>query len=253
MSSAPDVRLHPRSTSSAAAEITPLASVKSAYQRIDIARHSIFGGQLFIDGDLQISEADSAYGSAMVAPLLQLASMRHVVILGGGDAGVLREVLARADELQTVHDDFRVTMVDIDGKVMELCKQYLPKLCGDAMDDARAEVITGDAFAYIAKARNVDAVIYDLTMDPVREGQERVDFIEEILDLVVRALRPGGVFSMQCCGFGTDDLRDRAARDELLDEIRTAVHARMERVFEQAVYIPSYEDLWTFMMAKKAD
>lgn len=236
---------------SAATNTQVLAHVQSPFQKIEILRHPIFGHQLILDDDLQISESDAAYGSAMVAPLLQLSSIRRVVILGGGDGGVLQELLTRADSNPVFEQDFEATMVDIDGEVMRLCREHLPILCGEAMEDERADVIVGDAFAYIEAQEGLDAVIYDLTMDPVREGQGRVEFIQDILDKIVRSLRPGGVFSMQACGHGSSDARDRAAREELLDEIRDAVASRFENVFEQAVYVPSYEDLWTFVMARK--
>lgn len=251
MFSAPEEQLGKSCPPSAATDTEVLAHVQSPYQQITIQRHPIFGNQLIIDGDLQISEADSAYGSAMVAPLLRLDSIRRVVILGGGDAGVLYELLQRADENPVFEDDFSVAMVDIDGEVMRLCEEHLPRLCGDAMEDPRAEVIAGDAFAYIAEEAGLDAVIYDLTMDPVREGQSRVDFIHDILEKVTRSLRPGGVFSMQACGHGTLDAGDKAAREELLEEIKSAVSQRMEGLLEQAVYVPSYEDLWTFITARK--
>lgn len=251
MFTVPEEQLKKERSPSAATDITVLAQVQSPYQKIEILRHPVFGHQLIIDDDLQISESDAAYGSAMVAPLLQLQSIRNVAILGGGDGGVLYELLTRADENPIFEPDFQVSMVDIDAKVMKLCRKHLPRLCGDAMEDERADVIAGDAFAFIEEQEDLDAVIYDLTMDPVREGQSRIDFIDEILDKITQSLRPGGVFSMQACGHGTLDERDREARGELLDDIRRAVSSRMTNVFEQAVYIPSYEDLWTFVSARK--
>lgn len=250
MFSVPEEQTRDVRSPSAVADISVLAHVQSPYQKIEITRHPVFGNQLIIDDDLQISESDAAYGSAMVAPLLQLSSIRNVAILGGGDGGVLYELLMRADENPIFERDFQVTMVDIDAEVMRLCQEHLPRLCADAMEDARAEVIAGDAFAFIAEQENLDAVIYDLTMDPVREDQPRMEFIDEILGKIARSLKPGGVFSMQACGHGTTDVHDRAAREELLADIRTGVAARFEEVFEQAVYIPSYEDLWTFITAR---
>lgn len=220
-----------------------LVQRQSNWQQIEIHCHPIFGNQLFIDGDLQISEADLAYNSAMVAPLLTLNDCRKIAILGGGDGGVLNEILTSFDRLGTPCD--RITLIDIDGDVIDLCQRWMPKLCGSAFSDPRAEIIVGDAFAWIDQARDLDAVIYDLTMDPVREGLSRNEFIQDILGKIHRGLRPGGVFSMQACGEWLGD------REQLLSELRAHLGDRFTHLQEQTVVIPSYVEMWTFMTARK--
>ena len=236
-----DPRQHP-------AQAGVLVDVHTGLQQLRISRHPIFGGQLFLDDDLQISESDAAYGMAMVSPVLGLERLHHVAILGGGDGGVLYELLRSLEPLGPLP---RVTMVEIDGQVIEASRQHLPAVCGDAFERSEATLVVGDAFAWIERARDLDAVIYDLTMDPVREGQTREAFMREILAKIGRALRPGGVFSMQCCGHGRDDPRDRADRRTLLPLIRTAVDGHFSDRCEQDVLIPSYRDLWTFLSARK--
>ncbi|MCL7714787.1 spermidine synthase [Stenotrophomonas mori] len=216
-------------------------------QQARIVRHPVFGGQLFLDGDLQISESDAAYGIAMTNPLLGLERLERIAILGGGDGGVLWQLL-RSLEPRTPRP--RVTLVEIDARVIELCRAHLPAVCGDAFAHADADLRVGDAFAWIADARGLDAVIYDLTMDPVREGQSRDAFVRHIVALAARALRPGGVFSMQCCGHGHADPADRAERRRLLPVIRDAIDAHFQDRCEQEVLIPSYRDLWTFLCAR---
>lgn len=227
---------------------TVLVDEHTGLQRLRITRHPIFGAQLFLDGDLQISESDAAYGIAMVSPLLGLSQLSRVGILGGGDGGVLRELL-RCLPAQTTLD--AITMVEIDARVIALCRTHLPGVCEDAFKSSRAQVIVGDAFAWIAAERELDAVIYDLTMDPVREGQSRETFIAEIIGNIARALRPGGVFSMQCCGHGRLDAGDRMARRQLLPLIRSAVDTHFTDRVEQDVLVPSYRDLWTFLSARR--
>jgi spermidine synthase/spermine synthase len=217
----------------------------SDWQRIEIRRHPVYGHQLVIDGDLQISESDFAYGSALVAPVLTLASCRRVAILGGGDGGVLSELLVACDRLSRPLET--VTLIDIDGAVIELCREWMPRLCHAAFDDPRAEVMVGDAFAWLANASALDAVIYDLTLDPVREGVSRNAFIREILDQVERALRPGGVVTMQACGEWVAD------REQLLAELRTRFDESFVAREEQLVTVPSYGEKWTFITARKPD
>jgi len=231
----------PHYESTAHAEL--VATRDSGWQRIEIRRHPVHGHQLVIDGDLQISESDYAYGSALVAPLLTLASCRRVAILGGGDGGVLYELLSAFDRLDRRLDG--VTLIDIDADVIESCKHWMPRLCHTAFDDARAEVICGDAFAWLEQASELDAVIYDLTLDPVREGVSRNAFIQEIIEQVHRALRPGGVLTMQACGEWLAD------RDELLAELRSSFDDAFVDREEQLVTVPSYGEKWTFMTARK--
>lgn len=225
------------------ADAAPVEARTSDWQHLEIRRHPVYGHQLIIDGDLQISESDFAYGSALVAPLLTLAECRRVAILGGGDGGVLRELLAELDRLGRALE--AVTLIDIDGEVIDLCRQWLPRLCEGAFDDPRANIICGDAFAWLERANDLDAVIYDLTLDPVREGISRNEFIREILGQIHRALRPGGVMTMQACGEWVAD------REELLAELRASLDERFEAREEQLVTVPSYGEKWTFVTARK--
>jgi spermidine synthase len=227
-----------------------IVDTQSAYQHIQIFEHPIYGHQLVLDGDLQISEADNAYNTAMTAPLIGVGDMQHVVILGGGDGGVLNELLKVTE--QAGNHLKHATLIDIDGDVLQLCQTHLPKLCEDAFDNPRAEIIVGDAFAYLDQARNLDGVIYDLTMDPVRDGQARRDFIAEIFQKVQNALRPGGVFTMQACGKGEFDPAEEQRNRALLEDIRPELADRFEAVTEQDVFIPSFEMLWTFLSARKS-
>lgn len=233
----------------AARAATVLADERSRYQHIRVLRHPVFGGQLHLDGDLQISESDIAYGVAMTSPLLSLPRGSRVAILGGGDGGVLCELLRTLEPLDRLPAES--TMIEIDARVIELSRRYLPATCGNAFDHPAATVEIGDAFAWIARARGLDAVIYDLTMDPIREGQSRADFIAGIVAMMARALKPGGVLSMQCCGHGRGDPADRRERAEVLPLIRAAVDAHFRDRCEQDVLVPSYRDLWTFLSARK--
>jgi len=217
-----------------------LECVRSAYQRIEIRRHPTYGNQLHIDGDLQISASDHAYNTAMTAPLLAEQDCRRVVILGGGDGGVLNELLRGIAATGRVLK--RVTLIDIDPDVVRLARRHLRAIAGDAFEHPWAEILNGDAFAYLRSVSALDAVVYDLTMDPVRAGQSRDAFISEIIGQIAAALRPGGVLSMQAGG---------AYDGELVGRIRAAVERHFSDVLEQKVLVPSFGELWTFITARK--
>lgn len=227
---------------SAPASFSPqlLEKVQSPYQRIEIWRHPLYGNQLYIDGDLQISACDRAYNIALIAPVIAAGCTQRVAILGGGDGGVLHDLLRTAEI--TGRPLERATLVDIDAEVIRLARRYLRPLCADAFDHPHTELIVGDAFAYIQRARELDAVIYDLTMDPVRAEQSRSAFIAEVIAATAKALRPGGVLSMQCGG--ENDVALQA-------EIRAVAARHFTDVVEQRVLVPSYEELWSFLAARK--
>lgn len=216
---------------------------QTPWQLVEIVRHPVYGPQLLIDHDLQISESDFAYNTAMTAPVLTLADCRRVAILGGGDGGVLNELLVACERAGKALEE--AVLVDIDGEVIELCEQYIPTFCGNAFRHPLASVRVEDAFAWIARADDLDAVIYDLTMEPLSDGISRKEFIDEILSNISNSLRPGGVFSMQACGEWQSD------REQLLSDLYAGLAGYFRNVTTQEVMIPSYGELWTFISACK--
>lgn len=229
--------------------ISVVASATSPWQHIEIRTHPKFGHQLYIDSDLQISESDRSYNVAMVSPLIMLGSFGHVAILGGGDGGVLKELLDINREQQ--RELGRATMIDIDPEVSRLCQRWLPSLCGDAFDDPLSDVIAGDVFAYIEELEQLDGVIYDLTIDPVREDQSRREFLRELMYKVARRLRPGGMLSMQCCGTKPYDELTGIRRSDIMHDIHAALEPHFDQFTEQRVFIPSYNEAWTFLAARR--
>lgn len=228
------------------AQACPVLQEQTPYQHVEIRHHPVYGHQLLIDGDLQISETDSLYGAAMIAPLQSCRPLTHVAILGGGDGGVLQALL---DWTAHWHLAPTIEMLDIDARIMELCQQYMPRLCGPAFTSDRASVRAEDAFAYIAQARNLDGVIYDLTMEPVGAEQDRFAFIQQTLGHIARSLRPHGVLSMQCCGEGMGDTKQNQAESALLQEIDSVCRQNFEQIVYHHALIPSYHEGWTFLSA----
>ena len=95
----------------------------------------------------------------------RMARRGNVLIIGAGDGGVLRRVLQhRAVQ--------RAVMVEIDGEVIRLAREFLPEIAGDAWNDPRAEVIVGDGIDYVRRAPDAsfDAIIVDST-DPIGVGE----------------------------------------------------------------------------------
>ena len=135
------------------------------FQNVEIFENAALGRVMAIDGIVQTAEKDEYVYHEMMAhvPLFSHSAPQKILIIGGGDGGVLREVLR--------HPVTRATMVDIDGQVIALSKQFLPSLSAGAFNDSRANVIVGDGVQFVADTEDrFDVVIVDST-DPVGPGE----------------------------------------------------------------------------------
>ncbi len=185
-----------------------LARVKSDFQDIVLFESFSHGTVMVLDGVIQITEADEFVYQEMLAhvPLLAHGSAANVLIIGAGDGGVLRRVLQHQSVQHAV-------MVEIDGEVIRLSKQFLPGIGGDAWTDKRAEVIVGDGIDYVKRAPDAsfDAIVVDST-DPIGVGE--VLFTDEFYENCARILTPRGLVVNQCGVpfMQADELRDTSAR-----------------------------------------
>jgi spermidine synthase len=188
--------------------VRELAREKSDFQDIVIFESSSHGRVMTLDGVVQITERDEFVYQEMLVhvPLLAHGTVADVLIIGAGDGGVLRRVLQHRGVRRAV-------MVEIDGVVIRLARQYLPAIAGDAWDDPRAEVIVGDGIAHVREAAGAsyDAIIVDST-DPIGVGE--VLFTDEFYGHAARVLRPGGLIVNQCGVpfMQADELRETSLR-----------------------------------------
>jgi spermidine synthase len=166
------------------------------------------GRVMLLDGVVQITESDEFVYQEMLThvPLLAHGAAARVLIIGAGDGGVLRHVLQH----RTVA---RAVMVEIDGEVIRLARQFLPGIGGAAWSDPRAEVIVGDGIDYVKRAPDAafDVIIVDST-DPIGVGE--VLFSDDFYANAARVLAPGGLIVNQCGVpfMQADELRDTSAR-----------------------------------------
>jgi spermidine synthase len=185
-----------------------LARVKSDFQDIAIFESSTHGRVMALDGVIQITEADEFVYQEMLThvPLLAHGAAANVLIIGAGDGGVLRRVLQHGSVKRAV-------MVEIDGEVIRLSKEYLPAIAGDAWTDKRADVIVGDGIDYVRRAADgsFDVIIVDST-DPIGVGE--VLFTDAFYHNCARILTSRGLVVNQCGVpfMQADELRETSAR-----------------------------------------
>lgn len=210
---------------------------KTAYQEMYIVSSGIYGKSLVLDGKWQSSVGDEfLYHEPLVHPAMLLqGSPRRVLVLGGGEGATIRETL-RWHSVETV------VMVDIDGEVVEACREYLPEIHQNAFDDPRTELVIGDALQYIDKqpADQWDVIISDLS-DPVEEGPSFQLFTHEYFSEIHRILAPDGVFVVQAGSVAPLNI-------ELYARLACTLKRTFPYTFPYSSAIPSYGEPWGFIV-----
>lgn len=201
---------------------------RTAFQRMRIVRSPDFGKALVLDDAWQTSQGDEfLYHESLCHPAMLLhGAPRRVLVLGGGDGGLLREVL----RWKTVE---RAVLVDIDAEVMAACRELLPEIHQGSFDDPRAEVQAEDAWDYLRRTPGGwDVILSDLT-DPAESGPSARLFSVEYMRLCRQALSAGGTFAIQA-GAACPPRLDLFAR--VMATVRTVfAHAGF-----CAVHVPTY-------------
>ena len=148
-----------------------------------------FGRVLCLDGVVQTTEGDEFVYHEMMThvPILAHGAAEDVLIVGGGDGGMAREVLK--------HQAVRPVMVEIDPDVVEFSKRHLPSLSNGAFDDPRLELVIADGCQFMKQTeKRFDVIIVDST-DPIGPGE--VLFTAEFYADCKSRLKPGGVIVTQ--------------------------------------------------------
>lgn len=216
-----------------------IAYQHSAYQEIVVTQRGN-DMRLYLDGGLQFSTRDEyRYTESLVYPALG-GGARSVLVLGGGDGLVARELLRRPGI-------GRIVQVELDPAVIQLARTTMRRANGGSLDSPRVEVVIDDAMRWlraphpdIVPAGGFDAVIVDLP-DPDTPVLGRL-YSTEFYALVGHALAPGGLMVVQAGSpFSTQKAFWRTA-----SSIRAAGYA----VTPYHVYVPTFGD-WGFALARR--
>ncbi|MFV3306749.1 polyamine aminopropyltransferase [Pseudomonas sp. NY15181] len=167
-----------------------LHEVRTEHQHLVIFENARMGRVMALDGVIQTTEADEFIYHEMLThvPILAHGAAKRVLIIGGGDGGMLREVSKHAS---VEH----ITMVEIDGTVVDMCKEFLPNHSKGAFDDPRLNLVIDDGMRFVATTtEKFDVIISDST-DPIGPGE--VLFSENFYQACHRCLSEGGVLVTQ--------------------------------------------------------
>ncbi|EMS48760.1 Spermine synthase [Triticum urartu] len=153
-----------------------------------LCQSSTYGNVLVLDGIVQLTDKDECAYQEMVThlALCSIPSPKNVLVVGGGDGGVLREI-AKHDSVESID------ICEIDQLVIDVCKDFFPRLYV-GYKDPRVKLHVGDAVEFLRNSPEgkYDAIIVD-SSDPIGPAQELVE--KPFFQTIARALKPGGVLS----------------------------------------------------------
>jgi spermidine synthase len=215
-----------------------LVDEQSEFQRIELHVTPQFGKLLRLDGRNQCSEAEAfVYHEAMVHPAATAhPEPRDVLIVGGGDGGVVAEVL-RHPSVQSVQ------VVEIDRRVVEVSREHLEAIHGGAFDDPKVDLTTADGAKHLATAdRTWDLILLDVTDG---DGPGESMYERALFEDCRSRLRPNGfVVAHIDAPFGRPDYLRRHYR---------ALRAVFPSVRMQLIHVPLYGELAMVVCAVDAD
>lgn len=213
-----------------------LHTEQTDFQYLEMAETAEWGNMLFLDGMVMTSEKDEFVYHEMVAhvPLFTHPNPENVLVVGGGDGGVIREILKHPSVK-------KATLVDIDGKVIEYSKKFLPSIAS-GLEDSRVEVIVGDGFMHIAESDNeFDVIMVDST-EPV--GPAVNLFSKGFYAGISKALKEDGIFVAQ-----SDNPWFKA---DLIKQVQSDVKEIFPITKLYLANIPTYPSgLWAFTIGSK--
>lgn len=163
---------------------------KTEHQHLIIFENAMFGRVMVLDGIVQTTEKDEFVYHEMMThvPLLAHGAAENVLIVGGGDGGILREVCKHSG-VQSI------TQVEIDAKVVEMCREYFPGHSAGCFDDSRLNLVIDDGMAFVSNTdQSFDVIISDST-DPIGPGESL--FTQSFYAACQRCLKPGGILVTQ--------------------------------------------------------
>jgi spermidine synthase len=162
---------------------------RSKFQEIEVYDTIPYGKMLVHDDVIMLTEFDETHYHEMIAhvALNVHPNPERVLVIGGGDGGTLREVL-KHKEVKTAH------LCEIDGDVIEICKEYFPNL-SSSFHDPRTEVFTEDGAEFVKQRKNYYSIIIVDSSDPI--GPAEVLFQETFYRNMSEALTDDGIIITQ--------------------------------------------------------
>ena len=163
----------------------------SPFQKITIYESKRYGRALLLDDCWMTAEkSEKCYHECLIHPALCCSNqIKNILIIGGGDGGSARECLKYKEVMS-------IDLVEIDQRVIELSKKYLPAIGASAWSDSRLNLQINDGIDWVKnkKDNSYNVIIID-GADPIGPSKEL--FSNFFLENCKRILKPGGVLATQ--------------------------------------------------------
>lgn len=166
-----------------------LYSGKSEFQRIDVFESPEFGRFLTLDGYMMLTEKDEFIYHEMIThvPMAVHPHVEDVLVIGGGDGGVVRELI-KYEEIR------HIDVVEMDPLLVEVCRKYIPEIAC-SLNDERVEIFHEDGLRFIrSQTDRYDLIIID-SPNPFGPGEGL--FTKEFYGNCYNALREDGIMVNQ--------------------------------------------------------
>lgn len=216
-----------------------LIRMKSEFQLIEIFETYSHGRLMALDKKVMLTERDEFVYHEAIAhiPIFSAKHPKKVLVIGGGDGGTVQQCL-KHEYLE------QVDLCEIDGKVIELSKKYLPSLA-NSLSDKRVNIFVEDGFKFLKnkeRKNHYDIVIVDST-DPV--GMAAKLFGKSFFELVRRTLKQDGILCTQC------------ESPFFFEETITKVNRSLKKMFRNVEHfsapVTTYPSgYWSFVIASNA-
>ncbi len=215
-----------------------LCNQQSDFQKIEIIDTHEFGRMLVLDGIVNVTEKDEfIYHEMMVhVPAFTHPNPKDVLVIGGGDGGVVRELLKHSQVK-------RIDLVEIDPLVVDISKKYLPGV-SSGLREPRLNIFFEDGTNFLKNKKNIyDLIIID-SPDPVGAGKKL--FHEIFYNNCFNALKKDGLLTAQ------------SETPEFKKELRImkSMYKKFKKIFPVVrtftACVPSYTiGIWCFAFCSK--
>lgn len=215
-------------------EATPLQSMQTPFQQLEMLQTPQFGKVLRLDGHFMTSEREEFfYHEALVHPAAMAhAAPRRALILGGGDGGAAKELLKHPSMEQVV-------IAELDEAVVQVARSQLSAVHQGAFDDPRVQLCIGDGMALVDRTDSqFDLVFLDLT-DPETPAQSL--YTEQALTRMRRVMAPGAALVMH--------LGSPVFHADQVAQLAQSLRSQFAVVRCYGLYIPLYGAYWGMAVA----
>ena len=206
-----------------------LGEWQTRFQKMQIYETPHYGRIFRLDGFNMTSEKEEfVYHENLVHPALTAHSApKRVLIVGGGDGGSSEETLKHPSVDQ-------VTMVEIDGDVIEVAKKHFRAVHNGVFDNPKLRVLVEDGMKFVRETHEkFDLIALDLN-DPM--GPAEALYSTEFFQQLRQALAPGGALTLH--------IGSPVARPERVAELAQRLNGIFRIVRPYTMYIPLYGSLW---------